>query len=224
MKVITLIVVAALLFITDLGYKKAVEYSKGNEFNITTIKLNGEYKTLKSDIIEPIISLKGKNIWYVDEKKIEENLSKDIRIKKVKIKKVFPDTISVDIEERKPYVYIVIDGRLYVSDEKGLVYGYEQEYKAGEIPVVYLFDKKQKTDVFEAVSKISTSVLKDYVAYIYNEGEVINTVLKDGVIFKSDKNSDKEKYNTGAALYLNRKSENLKTTYIDIRFKDCLAK
>ncbi len=224
MKVITLIVVAVLLFGADFGYKKAVEYSKKDEFNISVIKLNGEYKMLKSDIIEPIISLKGKNIWYVDEKKIEETLLIDIRIEKVKIKKIFPDTLVVDIKERKPYVYIVIDGRLYVSDEKGLVYGYEQEYKAGNIPVVYLFDKKQKADVFNAVSKISASVLKDYVAYIYNEGEVINTVLKDGVIFKSDKNSEKEKYNTGAALYLNRKSENLKTTYIDIRFKDCLAK
>ena len=44
------------------------------------------------------------------------------------------------------------------------------------------------------------------------------------VILNLDKNSDKSKYNIGASLYLNRKSENLKTTYIDIRFKDCIAK
>lgn len=224
MRVITLILIIIAFFAADFGYKKAVEYSKDSKFNISAIKLKGEYKTLKSDIIDPIISLKGKNIWYIDEKKIEETLLKDIRIKKVKIKKVFPDTILVELEEREPYAYIVIDGRLYLSDKDGLVYGYEQEYKASQLPVVYLFDKRQKADVFSAIAKISESILKDYVAYIYNEGEAINTVLKDGVIFKSDKNSDKSKYNIGASLYLNRKSENLKTTYIDIRFKDCIAK
>ena len=224
MKVITLILVIAAFFAVNSGYRKAVEYSKNPIFNVSVIKLKGNYRTLKSDIIDPIISLKGKNLWYIDEKKIESELIKDIRIKNVKIKKEFPDTIYVDIEEREPYAYIVIDGRLYLSDKTGLVYGYEQEYKAAAMPVVYLFDQKQKADVFTAVSKISESILKDYVAYIYNEGEVISTVLKDGVIFKSDKNSDKEKYNIGASLYLNRKSENLKTTYIDIRFKDCIAK
>lgn len=69
MRVITLLIWAAVLFLGDLGYKKAVEFSKNDMFKIQKIKIAGDYVNLKSDIIDPVINLKGKNIWYIDEKK-----------------------------------------------------------------------------------------------------------------------------------------------------------
>lgn len=224
MRVITLLIWAAVLFLGDFGYKKAVEFSKNDMFKIQKIKIAGDYVNLKSDIIDPVINLKGKNIWYIDEKEIEEKLKKDVRINSVNIKKEYPDSVIVEIKEREPYIYCVLNGKIYLADKNGVVYGYRQENMKSTFPVIYMDSPAQKQELFEAALKSCSSIFKDYISSIYIDKGMINIVLKDGVLLMSDKNVPAEKYNTGAKLYLKLKEDGSKISYIDIRFKDIVAK
>lgn len=224
MRVITLVIWIVLLLAADFGYKKAVDFTKNDIFRIEKIKIAGDYENLKGDIIDPVINLKGKNLWYISTKEIEDSIKKDIRIKEVRIKREFPDTLSVEIKEKQPHIFCVLNGKIYLADEKGTVYGYRQENSKEIFPVVYLDNNNQKEELFSVALKVCGSIFKDYISSIYVDQGIVNIVLKDGVVIKSDKGVEKEKYDTGAKLYIKLKQDNVKVSYLDVRFKDIIAK
>ena len=80
------------------------QFIETDYFKINEITVQGKNNLLKDDIINKIENLKGQNIVYINTGKIEDLLSKDARVEKVVIRKVYPSRLIVELEERVPFV------------------------------------------------------------------------------------------------------------------------
>jgi len=91
-------------------------------FKISSIIFkNNDYYT--EDILkkETDIAL-NTNIFEIDKKAIEEKLLKNLTwLKSINLKKVFPNSIIIEVVEREPFVRILAGGHYYLVDEEGIV-------------------------------------------------------------------------------------------------------
>jgi cell division protein FtsQ len=64
----------------------------------------------------------GTNIFEIDKKAVEEKLLKNLTwLKSVVLKKVFPNSIIIEVVERKPFIVILAGGEYYLMDKEGIV-------------------------------------------------------------------------------------------------------
>ncbi|QMU99098.1 FtsQ-type POTRA domain-containing protein [Borrelia sp. A-FGy1] len=94
-------------------------------FLIRYISFNDGINISKKDIIK-ISGIKPNTYYYeADVNSYEANIKKDLRIKNVKVKLIFPNKISINIEKRFPVVaaYENIDGSFvyYFIDSDGVI-------------------------------------------------------------------------------------------------------
>jgi cell division protein FtsQ len=66
--------------------------------------------------------LPGTNIFEIDKKAVEEELVKNLAwLKNASLKKVFPNSIVIEVVERKPFIRILVGGKYYLVDNEGIV-------------------------------------------------------------------------------------------------------
>lgn len=91
-------------------------------FKIKTIDIKGNERYKESEIREKAEVAAGMNIFEIDKKYIEDKLLNElIWLKSVKLKKIFPDSISIEVFEREPFIRIVYSGKYYIIDKEGIV-------------------------------------------------------------------------------------------------------
>eukprot|EP00831_Metopus_contortus_P041037 TRINITY_DN32147_c0_g1_i2.p1 TRINITY_DN32147_c0_g1~~TRINITY_DN32147_c0_g1_i2.p1 ORF type:complete len:165 (-),score=21.55 TRINITY_DN32147_c0_g1_i2:13-468(-) len=111
MRIRTLLKFGLIFTILILALGKIFVFLKSDMFKISQIEINGDYYISNPGLIDVIKDFEGKNIWYINVKKIEEYVHEDIRVKSLTLKKILPDTLIVNIQERHPYACL-----LYTSD------------------------------------------------------------------------------------------------------------
>lgn len=99
---------------------------------IKKISISGTKELVSEDIFKDLeSSLGGKHLKFipknnfilVSKNELEKNLADHFRkIKLVVIKKIFPDTLAVDISERKSLILWCSGGPCYIVDENGYAY------------------------------------------------------------------------------------------------------
>lgn len=90
-------------------------------FTVQEVRVSGnEYLKDEKVIYESGITL-GNNIFKERFSNIKENLQSQPYIKHVKMKRVIPNKISIEITERRPVAYIPYMGNFIIIDEEGVV-------------------------------------------------------------------------------------------------------
>ncbi len=185
-------------------------------FKITKIEIKGEYFISNPGLVDVINNLRGENIWYINTKKIGEYAGEDIRVKSLRIKKILPDTIVLEIEERTPYSYVLLNNRIYVCDEEGIIFSYRTETIKKDMIILNISHEEEIKNLLKVVSKIVNLRLSRQVSEIYYKGKTINLTLKDGVEFRTDIGIEEQKYKTAYNLYSKLKREGSELRYIDL--------
>ena len=194
-------------------------------FKIKEIKVIGENTLLKTDIINKIESLKESNIVYINTGEIEKLLRQDARIKNVSIRKIYPSRLEVNLEERKPYVYVKKGGDIFLADEELNLFGYIFEEEAKNIPVViYDGNEEVKKDLKIIVSKIKNKDLYDMISEIRKSDKDYRLILINGIEIITDTLVSTDKYDDTYRLYSQKLKDNQTVRYMDIRFKDINVK
>ena len=85
---------------------------------IKYIEVNG-VNLSDSKKIKEISSNKGNSLLNFDLKNTAEEIKNLEWIKKVNIKKIFPDTLSIEIIENVPFAYLLKDQKIYLIDSDG---------------------------------------------------------------------------------------------------------
>lgn len=100
-------------------------------FQVQAIEISGLQKISKEDfenIIEQNIQKKilifsSKNIFLADFGKMsKEALSNFPQLDTIKIKRKFPSAIIINVEEKKPVAIIVLSGKKFLLDKKGIIF------------------------------------------------------------------------------------------------------
>lgn len=107
-----------LVFFANFFQVKNIEIS-GNQ-NISTDILK---ENIENQIIKNLFFLKTKSIFLVDFKKIEKNLLKDfLLISQINLKKKFPNTLYIEIKERKPIAIFCQNENCFFIDKEGVIF------------------------------------------------------------------------------------------------------
>ena len=191
-------------------------------FKIREIPVSGDNALLKRSIVSKLEKLKGENIVYIDTKKIEKMVKEDVRVKNATIQKVFPSKLKVNIEERKLHAYVKKGTDLFLADSELNLFGYIQEEKFKNIPIVIYTNDESMKDLKIIISKIKNKDLYDMISEIKkSEDQKENKyelVLVDKVKIITDTLVNEKKYDEIYKSYQKIKSDQT-IQYRDIRFK-----
>ena len=199
------------------------QFIETDYFKINEITVTGKNNLLKDDIISKIENLKGENIVYINTGRMEEILGKDVRVKKISIRKVYPSKLIVEFEEREPYVYVKKGNDIFLADKELNLFGHISEIESKNIPVIIYTDEDSLKDIKIILSKIKNKDLYDMISEIRKNNKTYELILKNGGKFITDPFVSSEKYDSRYKLYEKIKDEQT-INYMDIRFKDVNVK
>lgn len=137
---------------------------KSSLFNIDNYKVEGNYKLNKEEIINASSISKGENIFKINKKIAEKNISKLPYIKNIEIKRKFPSTVLFNIEERVGVLQTKSISTMLLVDIEGFVL--EQLDSIDEqLPNITGFD-------------LNNIVIGDNIFLESNKGEIIDFIVQ----------------------------------------------
>ncbi len=118
----------------DAAYKHSSYLSR--RFTVQSVSVTGNNFVSMEELNPYLQKVKGVNIFKSDIEDIARRLRNIPWIKDVSVRREPPSSISVNIVERTPAVYVNSKGGLYLADEEGTLLG-EKEGLSFGLPVVY---------------------------------------------------------------------------------------
>ncbi|MDK9580289.1 FtsQ-type POTRA domain-containing protein [Sneathia sanguinegens] len=187
-------------------------------FYVTQIEVEGKNEILQRDIISKLSEFNNKSIVYINTNLLEEEISKDARVKTVIIKKRYPNKLIVELNEREPVAYISKNNELYVVDSDLNIFSNYNEMVNKALPLVY-YDEKSEKDITNILKVLIKSNLYSLSSEIYKEDNKYVIILNDGVKIYINNLVDTKKLNQGYIVYNKEKELNNTMDYIDLRFE-----
>ena len=91
----------------------------------------------KSNVKEKLGQIYNKNIFLIERKDIEESLKEIDFLKKVEVKKKYPNTIIVKIFETKPVGVLFKDKDKYILDSSSNLISFDDDLNFDQLPSVF---------------------------------------------------------------------------------------
>ena len=125
-----------LVFLTTYSPNQVEINSKNNNtfFIIKKIIILNNSRVSKDDIDSKLSQIYGKYIFFIKSKNLKESLKNINFLKKVEIKKKYPDTIIVKLFETKPVGIIYKDKTQYLIDSSSSLIKIENKNDYVELP------------------------------------------------------------------------------------------
>ena len=170
-------------------------------FKVQEVLVEGQSKLLKQDIVTQLEQMKGKNIVYLNTDEIENHIKKDVRVKKVSVKKLFPSKIKVVLEEREPYVYIKKGDETLLADKDLKIYGDILEEPAKNIPIIDYTDDESLNAMKTILSKIKNKDFYAMISEIRQSEKNYEILLTNNVRIITETTVTEKKYEEAYRLY-----------------------
>ncbi len=153
-------------------------------FVLKNIHINGN-RIISARLIKKRSGLEyGKALISIDIKKVKQNLLLERLISDVKVEKVFPDSVSINVIESNPIILLVLDDKTYLLDKNAIVMEIaNKSYENNKfIRVEFLDDSKYQYSIKD---KIDIHIIKELLVLLMD--------YKDNFIFLSQVKSIKVK-------------------------------
>lgn len=173
-------------------------------FKIIDVKIMGNQEVKEDDIKNIILeNIKiNQNIFLCDTKRGEKTvLEKLPKIADVKISRVLPTTISVEVGERKPVVFLERENAYYSIDKEGVLFE-----KLSEIPIGAVKIKKEGNNYFKIGEKLIDNFIIGSIVDIENSFKNDINIGLSEIIIVSD-NRINVKTLEGWEVYFNPKGK-----------------
>ena len=188
-------------------------------FKVQEVLVEGKSDLLRQDITAQLEQMKGKNIIYLNTDEIENHIKKDVRVKKVSVKKLFPSKIKVVLEEREPYVYIKKGDETLLADKDLKIYGDILEEPAKNIPIIDYTDDESLNAMKTILSKIKNKDFYAMISEIRQSEKNYEILLTNNVRIITETLVTEKKYNDAYKLY-ERLRKKRPVISMDLRFID----
>jgi len=145
-----------LIVLLELGYYFILlPYTSLATIEVNTVLSLTEEQVLRMSALQLPISY-----FEVQPKELEKNMEKFFRIRKAHVRKKFPRTLIIDLEERKPLAIVlgaVISGKVLpgLLDEEGVIFEVGSTMSAWDLPVI----SGMRLSVLSLGSQVSTEML-----------------------------------------------------------------
>ncbi|MCX5804698.1 MAG: FtsQ-type POTRA domain-containing protein [Proteobacteria bacterium] len=192
-------------------------------FFIKNIRINGASQLGDEDIMGRISPFIRGNLFRIDIQKMKEIITSHPFVKEVRIKRVFPFSIIIDVKEKIPSaLWVDKNGVISVLDECGEPY---KRLTKGDIKNMFVINAGDKADVKslyrETNSWITQGIIKrNAISEIaYDEGSVTVFGAEDGVEIVLGKEDQKERLKRAVSILEDAKKRGLMIKCIDARFE-----
>ena len=119
MKKKTAIAILLLIVLTSYNPKNKISITK---FNLKEIKIENNFLLEENDLKRSLIPIYNKNLIFLKNSEIKEILMRNSFIDSYNLKKKYPDTLKIEIFEKKP-IFIISNKKkkFYLSDKVELI-------------------------------------------------------------------------------------------------------
>ena len=181
------------VFLTTFNPRELdLQLKKNNKFfEVKNIILTNNFLTKKDEIQNKLSKIYGKNIFLIRRSDVEEPLKKINFMKKIEVKKKYPDTIIIKIYETKPIAFFFKNKSKYLLDSSSNLISFDDSMKFRELPSIFgegaennfiYFFKKLKDNNFPEQK------IKNF--YYFQIGRWDLQLLDDKIIKFPNKNTD----------------------------------
>ena len=190
-------------------------------FSIREIELTGIKNSDENKIKKKLDEFKGKNIILISTKKLKETIKDFDFIREIKIKKIYPEKIKVEINEFKPLAIFMNDnGRYLLLLDAGRIAKYKEVSDSDSlIPVYGKGAEKNFYILHESLEELgfNKELIKKFDYFDINRWDI---VLKDDKIIKLPVDGYEESLKRFLSIYKKENFSNFKV--FDFRIKEQL--
>lgn len=104
-------------------------------FEISNIQVVNNHSYSEDEIIEMTDLEAGGNIFSFRPNLARDRLLRNTDFKDAYVRRIFPDTIRVDVVEREPRALVQF-GTMYTIDEHGMILGPRKKGNSGKLPII----------------------------------------------------------------------------------------
>jgi len=219
-----------LLFILLIGFfyflqQFCIFLISWNKLNIESTEFFTENKNIKNDIQSFLKDKKLGNILLLDIDNLQESLSRHHLIKEVRVRKVFPSSLKIYIEERIPFA-ILKKENLFLIDEGGVILKKFDVNKKEDYPLLidsnnFKRDYNEKLKLaWRCLNSLGPSLKENIEVLDLSDYGNVSIKLKEfptWIICGNNKFADKLRFFQNYQTRLNRYGP---LEYIDLRFND----
>jgi cell division protein FtsQ len=192
-------------------------------FLLKNIKIKGASQLTESEVLKRIYPALKESVVTTDMGKVREMIANHPFVKDVRVKRVFPFSILLDIKERTPSaIWIGGKGDLSVLDEDGQSYRSLEKGDVRGLFVIAAPEKNEARSIFSAVSSWERQgiVKRESISEIaYDKGNVTLFCMDDGVEIVLGKEDQGPRLKRALAVLEDAKKRGLIIRCIDARFE-----
>ena len=195
-----------------------------DKLDIKNVTIFCENQAIKNDAQDKIEDYTFGNILLFNSSSLQETIKSFTRVKNVTIRKIFPLSLNITIEERKPFAVLKKDF-LFVIDTEGVIIS---QIEAHNIPLPLLFDENNFNDYYKEKIDLARECLEKMTPKERQDIEILDLSENLNVKVKTRDSS------TWLILGNNRFGEKLRRfiaektslerygnlAYVDLRFQD----
>ncbi len=109
------IAISLLIIFTTISLKQKIIFS---QFNLKVINIENNYLIKEKDVKKLLIPFYNQNLIFLKNREIKKALMQNSFIESFKIKKKYPDTLIINIFEKKPIAILLSKKEKFYLSEK----------------------------------------------------------------------------------------------------------
>ncbi|KUK09970.1 MAG: Polypeptide-transport-associated domain protein FtsQ-type [Clostridia bacterium 41_269] len=121
-------------------------------FNIDTLTVKGNKLLSREKVIKLSGVKKGTNIFKVNVREIEEKIEDHPVVKNASVKRIFPDTLAVEVQEHKPSAVIAVEGGFVLLDAEGYCIERVEKVSYMSLPIITGVEVEEKVSPGDKIS------------------------------------------------------------------------
>jgi len=192
-------------------------------FFLQNVKINGTSQLNDKEIMGKVSPYLKESLLSIDVAKMKDSIAASPLVKEVRIKRIYPFSIVIDVKEKVPSaIWVNRDGDPYLLDEYGDPY---RKLSKGENKGLYIINAGEKSDaksLFKEVNGWTTEgiIKKEKISEIvYHEGNITIFGYEDTIEIILGKEEQRKRLQRAVAVLEDANKRGLIIKCIDARFE-----
>jgi cell division protein FtsQ len=192
-------------------------------FLLKNIKIQGASQFSEAELLQKVSPLLGESIFKTDMEKIKAIVTSNPYVKSVRIKRAFPFSILIDVQERVPCaLWVRPRGDVFVLDEQGQSYRRLKKEPTSNMFVITAKGEKDAKSIFKQVKGwVGEGIIgKNFLSEAaYADGNITLFSLDGGVEIILGKEDQTQRLTRAMAVLEDARERGLLIKCVDARFE-----